>query len=504
MTRRFRPTHSRYTILLVCAAIFSSFLACKTEERLKEIDSNVAGPIDIAQSNGLFYVLNSDFDRRYTSGSILIIDPNADEGAQKLKAIKTARMGRSLQVNGSLMLATFDQEALGGLGQVELRQISSDGLEIPVVASWSIDCSPVNAIISPLSRYLAVSCLGGDIWAGRIDANDPAQSSLQLVRSYRMTRRAIYIHESEGQAILVAFPTDMGEQRFTDLTDSDVKAYDLDAQPNTDGTLVLLDEANEVPDIFEETISDLRRLDARRTYQMIIYNLKSAEDDGFPFVELGTLKNPTLADQEHKYIYYNLKGRITEQEYDQEGEDGQKFYHTNFWEAKADPLVSDSFLISQRGISSSVYANNVIRVTINQPSLLDNAENFTLTSDMFSFERVFGFSEDNPSNLNYPGDFELYQSDSANLLVVNNFRDAVYWSPVEQNFSLAVKLLGQENISKKPGEFRGDGFGESAYQLALDQDGTVVSSTFYGESILIFDLNENGSISLRNQIENPN
>jgi hypothetical protein len=182
------------------------------------------------------------------------------------------------------------------------------GLELPVVASWPIDCSPVNAIISPLKRYLAVSCLGGDTWVGRLDANDPSQSTLQLVRSYGMTRRAIYIHESESQAVLIAFPTDMGEQRFTDLTDSDVKSYDPEAEPNNDGTLVLKDESNEVPDIFEQTVSDLRRLNARRTYQMVIYNLKSGEANGFPFVELGTLKKPTLADQEHKYIYYNLKG----------------------------------------------------------------------------------------------------------------------------------------------------------------------------------------------------
>ncbi len=501
MTRRFRPTHKRYTIPLFCAAIFSSFLNCKTEERLEQLGKKVAGPIDVAQANGLFYVLNSDFDRSHTSGSILIVDPSAKDGEQKLKAITTARMGRSLHINDSLMLVTFDQEELGGQGQVQLRQVSEDGLELPVVASWPIDCSPVNAIISPLKRYLAVSCLGGDTWVGRLDANDPSQSTLQLVRSYGMTRRAIYIHESESQAVLIAFPTDMGEQRFTDLTDSDVKSYDPEAEPNNDGTLVLKDESNEVPDIFEQTVSDLRRLNARRTYQMVIYNLKSGEANGFPFVELGTLKKPTLADQEHKYIYYNLKGRNTEQELDQTAENGQKFYHTNFWEAKQDPLAANSFLISQRGISSSVYANNVIRVTLNQPALLNDAENFGLTSEMFSFERIFGFSADNPSSKNYPGDFELYQADSKNLLVVNNFRDAVYW-PGQENFAVTVKSLGEANTSTKPAEYLSDDFDESAYQLAIDDSGTVLSCSFYGGALLVFDLADDGSISLRKKIEN--
>jgi hypothetical protein len=143
----------------------------------------------------------------------------------------------------------------------------------------------------------------------------------------------------------------------------------------------------------------------------------------------------------------------------------------------------------------------VIRVTLNQPALLNDAENFGLTSEMFSFERIFGFSADNPSSKNYPGDFELYQADSKNLLVVNNFRDAVYW-PGQENFAVTVKSLGEANTSTKPAEYLSDDFDESAYQLAIDDSGTVLSCSFYGGALLVFDLADDGSISLRKKIEN--
>jgi hypothetical protein len=83
------------------------------------------------RQTAFFTYLNSDFDRSHTSGSILIVDPMRMNGEQKLKAITTARMGRSLHINDSLMLRTLSiKKSWAVRGKYNFGQVSEDGLGI--------------------------------------------------------------------------------------------------------------------------------------------------------------------------------------------------------------------------------------------------------------------------------------------------------------------------------------------------------------------------------------
>ncbi|MFW7381850.1 MAG: hypothetical protein ACOH5I_23795 [Oligoflexus sp.] len=491
---------SSRSLLVLGACLVGLFTACRTEERFLTLENNFAGPVDVIHAGSYFYVLNSDFDRRYDQGSIIVLDPDAEEGAEKLAVVKTPRMGRSLHQVGSWMIVGYDRPELEGDGRVELRSIEDDGLSLPVRAAWDIPCSPINAMISPNERYIAVSCIGGDLWAGRLNTAAPEQSNIQHVRSYGVTRRALYFYETDSQSILFAFPTDIAEPRLADLSAFDRLSYNPANAINDDGTLELDEGPNEVPDVLETELADIRRPDRRLPYQMAIYDLQAAEAEGFPLILNGTVGSPTQADRERKFIYFTLKNLEENWENDDQWNNPErKYYRTNFWAARPDPKGDETvFYLSHRGFTDSPFANNILRVKINPDALTDTSQ-LPESSDILWYERVYGFSGENPDLKNYPGDFEFAHVGQDDILLVNHFRDAVYWDPYLQKFSIAFKRLGSSPSETPPDEEVGIGFGQSYYQLAVNAQGTVVSGSFYGDSVMILDVTRNG-VTLRKQL----
>ena len=83
-------------ILLSAVAVHSS---CAKKEAFPEIGTKFASPIDAAVSSdgNYFYVLNSDFDREYDTGSLVVLDSDGE----KLSALKIPRLARTLTISGT-------------------------------------------------------------------------------------------------------------------------------------------------------------------------------------------------------------------------------------------------------------------------------------------------------------------------------------------------------------------------------------------------------------------
>ena len=148
---------SRMIAFITCWIGMSS---CTTEQQFPNIGTAFSGPIDIASDGELLHVLNSDFDRRYNQGSIIAINPETEEKV----VTEVSRMGRSLYIQGTKMLVTYDKTELEGEGKVEVMTLNP---EVPGTFTSNglqdIDCSPINGILSPSGNYGVVSCLAGEI-----------------------------------------------------------------------------------------------------------------------------------------------------------------------------------------------------------------------------------------------------------------------------------------------------------------------------------------------------
>lgn len=105
---------------IIASALLST--ACKRHEVLPALGDKIASPIDAAadKTGTYFYALNSDYHRDYASGSILVID----SAGNKIKAIETPRIGRSLTIAGDTLIATFSNSKEWP-AQVRLYDISS-------------------------------------------------------------------------------------------------------------------------------------------------------------------------------------------------------------------------------------------------------------------------------------------------------------------------------------------------------------------------------------------
>lgn len=396
-------------------------------------------------------------------------------------------MGRSLFRSNSWLVASYDKDTFEDLAKIEIRSLENP-LELNILASWQIDCSPLNAIVSPEENYLVVSCLGGDIWVAGLNKANLGSSSLKLVRNSGFSRRALYIYENESQALLFAFPTDMAEPNVNDLRLTDVKSFDPEDPLDENNRLKIIDGSNQVPDIFEVDLAAIRQPERRYPYQTLIYDLAAEKKKDFPYVANGSVLNETQADKERVFLYFDLFKDWAEQEAEYETDEERKFYRTNFWQVEADPLDAKTIYLSHR--SSTLLANNdVIRLSINIDAL-SSLDAYPASNEIFSAKRVFGFASDNTDNRNFPGDFVLSQIQGQQVIVVNNFRDAVYWQPSEQKFSLIAKVLGEENSQDTVSEIKGSDFSQSFYQVAVSSQAKLLACSFYGNSVLLVDLKE--------------
>lgn len=479
----------------------SLFWACTTDEKLPRLGEKIAGPVDVATSPSgrYFYALNSDYERRYNEGSLMVIDPDAASPA-KVNIVSLPRGGRSLDVAQNLVLITYDSRDNKVPHHVELWDVQNE-TQPTLVSSWVIDCSPVNGVLAPSQPYFAVACLNGDIYMGHINHNrsDIGSSTLDRVRSYGYAHRALYFYENGSNTKLLGFPTDLDVPDADDLTAAaDKFTYD----PATDA---MKSGADEVPDVMQDTAAARRRPGSGYPYQMFIYDVTaeaaaSASEEGqgpfFRYLEGGTYAKPNLVNKEMRFVYYTVRdtdGTLGSSEGTLDVD--SRAYRTNFWMAKVAPGSSgETFYLSQRGNGYGSNSNNVLRVEINPEALAATTSKF---SDIFKVERVYGFFIDRDSPGRYPGGFAIGEFDGEQMLLVNHFRDLIHFSGAPF-YSISRKYLTPPYSFQQASSADSTAFEASFYQLAISKSGKLLTGSFYGQALYLFDVHPR--TSMRDQI----
>ena len=455
-------------ILIASTALMLLISNCKKDEKFPAIGDKVVSPIDVAvdASETYFYAINSDYPRDYNEGSLLVL---STEGV-KIKTITLPRLGRSLTVAGNTLIITFSN-AGDSTQQIMLFDITNPASPVHAKTFSPADCNPINAVAKASYSYWVVSCSNGRILAGDL-ATPLSASTLNHVRTYPGARRALHIDTTRN--LLLAFPTDMGDQTWADALLEDSKTF---SDENGAETAV----SNEIPDIYERTRTERSNKARRGLYQFAVYDLKDGHDLGWPSKEF---KDVTA---ELRWIYFNLSNFDGTPDVAQTSANiNTRYYRTNFWEAKPDHEDEDVFYISQRGsadarFGGSLHANSVIRVRVTG----DLKSSALTTDDVLSFERVYGFKgELDPGGRHYPGDFELATVQGKPLLLVNHFRDLVNW-PGQAYFSLAAKVIGENHWFA---ETSSTASAKSYYQIAMTSKGRAIAANFYGNSLILLDV----------------
>ncbi|MGE0171773.1 MAG: hypothetical protein AB7T49_03275 [Oligoflexales bacterium] len=467
---------------------------CTTKEELPPIGQRISGPTDVETSPGedYFYVLNSDFERKYGEGSILVLSPDGT----KVNAVPVPRMGRSIEIVDQTMIAAFDKEDLDGAeGKVQIYDLADPSNPV-LKQSWDLECSPLNAVARSGYQYFAVAC-DGDMYIGTFGS--PLETStLTRVRSYGYLRRALYIDPARG--LLLAFPTDISSQTQKDTKYEDKTGFGFEDEE--------LAEENETPDELEKTRRLRSNRSTWRTYQYIVYDIAAEAAKGFPYKSVSD-DNDLSVEAEHRWVYFTLANLDGTPDSDEGALDPTvKHYRTNFWMAKEDLSSDGSFYLSHRGFDESVNANNIVKVDIvgdlhattkDGDCPANRIAVGTLcvpkTSGVLSFSRAYGFAAD---KLHYPGDFEIKYVAGQPLLAVNHFRDPIFFKKEDRSFSIAATVLGEGTWSS---ELRTTSFTNSYYQIAVNSSGQAVTGSFYGDSILMLNITPGQDIEIVQKVK---
>ncbi len=457
----------RYLIILISFL----FVQCSVEDNAIDIDMNINGVTDSVYSvgNQVFYILNSDYDNSYKTGSILVV---SKEG-KKLFAQETPRMGRVLKQVGNTLLVLFegsDDEDGAGVRIYDIEQDAS----LKLKKSWDgkIDCSP-NALAAVDSyEYYAVSCGDGSLFVGDVEGN-----FFNKVRNYKTSHRGIFIDKNSG--LVFSFPSSASDSRYIkDLTNKDVCSYS-EASNSCDPSL----GSNEVPDEYETNKIVLNRYkEFVRRYQVGIYSisgeLSKPQDQRFMFEEI----DQDRAKTELKYIY-ELK------------ENGEKTYKTGFWYAVGSN--EDNSIYISRRVSGT---GEILKVSVNKSSVdegdkLSDILSLETIQSSSSIEASSGFN----SNSFFPGKLVLVKLGGKNYLVANHFKDFVYFPNKDARlfgysmFDLEQKKSVKGIISKN--------VHSSYYSLSVDEEGQGLSGAFYGNKLIPLTFKADGIVSGWNNLD---
>ena len=475
---RAASNHTRSVLGSILALTLAHSLGCAREETFPVLGDKVASPIDVAAGPEHFYALNADFDRLYNKGSVLVLDTDGN----KVGVIEVPRLGRSITIAGKDMLVTFDKADDGTRPGAMLFSLENPA-QPTLKARWELACRPLTAALREGYSWFAITCAEGELYVGTL-AEDRSASTVKLVRNYGITRRAVHIDPKRN--LILLFTTDLSQEDMKDAEFEDSMSW---SDENPLGVAV----ANEVPDDFERTRRVRTGSTRRQVYQFAVYNLGrelAATPEALPF---RSTADPVVR-RELRWLYFNLVNFDGTPDTDTGfTTDGLKikYYRTNFFAARPDPEDPDAFFLSQRGHTNansvgSRHANNVIRVSISGDLAGAETGDLPKTGDVLQFDRVYGFKgEINENGLQYPGDFVVTPVNGKTMLLVNHFRDLVYWPRSQVYFSIAAKVVGEEIwhtelISTDPFV--------SYYQLAVNSKGRGIACSFYGNALIVFDV----------------
>jgi len=505
---------SVFKALLLSAAL-SLVGSCTRIEQFEDIGTNVASPTDIVLSKdeSHLYLLNSDIDRRYGDGSILVLKRNGSD-TKKVTTVKTPRIGRFLTRVGNTLIAGFDSRDYGvkaeesSIPELHIYDISNPAE--PVLKKKFTDefyalkpaCTPINAVAVEGYKYFAVACASPAFSANRLFigtfGDDLADTTIKHVRSFgEHPRRAMYIDANRD--LLFAFRTNTTKETyFNEIEDIDELTY-ADTREDT-----VTDGGNEIPDQFEKSYPYRKKKSYRRPFQFVMYDIKAeanAEGGAFPFRDLSESESTDYktVESEYRWIYFNL----TDFDGTPDRTPGftdptRKHYRTDFWQALPDRTDPNVFYLSHRSKGGDFYnfSNNIVKVRIvGDPRSKDFIP--PKTDKYLQFSRVFGFrGEAQEGEKDYTGDFEIQDVNGQNVIVVNHFRDLSNFDAAHRHFSLAAKSL--QSSSNWFELVTTADTTTSYYQFALASDGIGYSCSFYGNAVIPFQVVPGNSITILN------
>ena len=159
---------NKYAVL---ATLIVALPGCKRDEKFPDLGQNFAYPADVATSDDgqQFYVVNSDFDRTYNKGSILVMDtsgnrivavielvsPGNKSNARSMtafvdKAVASLQTGYHRLIVDLFPTTSRDPEGIhGAITQaLGVESVSFDGSEPLTLAAYSSGAS-IRAYIEP-------------------------------------------------------------------------------------------------------------------------------------------------------------------------------------------------------------------------------------------------------------------------------------------------------------------------------------------------------------------
>lgn len=468
---KFLP-HTAVFVALVCG------VGCKEDANdVDAIGLSISNPVDVkAHSAGThFYVLNADFDHAYKTGSVLILDHNGN----KKGSIEIPRLGRNITIAGNDMVVTFDRESDDADSKTRLYDISNP--ESPQQKKeWLLGgCSPINATMHEGYPYFAVSCLTGSLYMGELKSTRE-ESTLTRVRDFPgFVRRALHIDAKRG--LLYAFVTDMDAPTLYDSILPDKQTWSEKA----DGTpFQVSNDGNDFPDIYESD-RGMRRLIKENTspFQFVVYDIDAESKAGFPLRKMAEVRH------ELRWMSFNLKNFDGTEDISLEA--GRRYYRTNFWQARSVPGDDDAFYVSHRGLTEvnrSEHANSVIKISIkgdpHAALQTDKTYKVPMTDTFFEAERVYGFKGKQNDPADYVSDFAVGKLSGVDIVAVNSFRDLANFRAPRYAVSFATlndppwttNTVSTSNV-------------ENSYlQIALNNDGTLLTCSHYSNKIIQFNL----------------
>jgi hypothetical protein len=433
--------------------LFSVILAACSEAYQKpSINQNISSPLGIQSADHGFFVLNGNAASSYNEGSILLLDHQGD----KLKAYPTHSMGRTLLVRGKQLAVGYESHLPNSKdGLIEIYNITGDASSpgLSFVSQHILpQCTPVQIAAHPSSPYLAVSCMGGLLYAGRW--SDPA---LKPVRHYApggaYTYRALYL--DSGRNLLFLFPSDYGEPSLRDQIMTDTHSMDLETGVKTQNT------PDDSPDRYTESDVLVRKLKNKGSaYNFFVLNLKDSETEGF--LSKNWKDHGADLKSELHWMHAPLGETLKEHEH---------YYRTNFWHAVKDPIENDVFYLSHRGSSQNKEpSNRILKLRIKGPPT-------PLLNDFLSVESAWESKEKNM----YLSSFDINREGTQPFFVMNSFQNLVHFE--SQQYRLLAATTNPSTSWSK--EISSSSLANSYFDFALGQDGKVLITSYFDNSLVL-------------------
>jgi hypothetical protein len=369
------------SIFIFCAFAGGFLQQCNPDNKYPEINNNIASPIAAVRGEaGEVFVLNANYlHNEYEGGNIVRVNTDTKKIDSHVQA---PRMGRMLAYSGGYLFAIFENN-----NNNELRVFDVSSPEkIELKRTWSFKKSthkPFNIVAG--KDFFAVTCLDGSLYVGKkIGSVDTWK--FEKIRQYSgARRRAMHIHEQDDFKGLFVFASNdlySGGESY-----SDKNTYDIDGG-------VTSESPSGGPDAIEErsrsTIEKLNR------YQLAIVDLEKVEEENFTEKKFEDFFSKEIwwmsLTEENSNNILKDSSKYTKQT-------KERFFISNFWDAKADLKESEAgkinmLLTLRNGDSKQLVDSNILMsMQVNVDLIKQRSAGGSLSSneinEVFTYDLIY-------------------------------------------------------------------------------------------------------------------